>query len=68
MGNERTDRAGVDGATQRAEQIVGRGLERPAHVDLGQDDGGEHGPERDRQVQQLRRRQGEHRGGRAAQA
>ncbi len=68
MRNERADRAGVDGAAQGAEQIVGRRLERPADIDLGEDDGGEHGPECDRQVQQLRRRQGEHRGRRAAYA
>jgi hypothetical protein len=65
MGNERADRTGVDGAAQRAGQIVDCGLERAADADLRQDDGGEHGPQRDGKMQHLRSRQGQHRGSRA---
>ena len=66
--NERPDCARVDGAAQRADQIVGRGLERPADADLRQDHRGQHRPQRDGEVQQLRGRQGHHRGGRAPHA
>ena len=68
VGNERADRTGVDGAAERADQIIDRRLERAADADLRQDDGGEHRPQRNGEIEQLCRRQGEDPGRRTAQA
>src|SRR6202030_707664 len=52
--------AGIDGSANRAREIIQRGLERAAYADLGQDDGRQHRPQGEGQLEHLRDCQGEH--------
>ncbi len=49
VGNQERQRRAIDRAAHRAHEVIDRRLERAADAHLGDDQGGEHGPQRQRQ-------------------